>query len=328
MKKNRDFKGNFAKNIKNFIEYKRALGFVYEEGEYILARFDDFCCKYFPDAIELNKDIGLKWAETLDGEGGAAQSNRICVIREFGKYLNSIGIAAYIIPPNIHSKRQRPQAYIYSDEELSAIFKAADNFEPDWRSPLLHLVVPVAYRLMYCCGLRPVEIRRLHCADINFETGEIKILESKGHKDRLVVMADDMLALAKTYHQKIDSQLPNRTYFFHNDFFRNNLKKGMYSQVWMTKTFRKLLDTAGISKIDTQRPRAYDLRHTFATHRLSGWLKEGEDVGACISYLSEYMGHERLSDTAYYIHLVPEFYSQEVNQRFQVKADVLPEVPA
>jgi len=322
-KKSRNFVGLFSEHIKSFVEYKRALGFVYAEGEYILSRFDNFCLEHFPADSELSKDMGLKWAELLDGEAGAAQLNRIGVIREFGKYLNSIGVQAYVIPPNIHKKKVRPQAYIYTDAELSAFFRAADSFSPNKNSPALHFVIPMFYRLLYCCGLRPIEARRLRLSDVNLVTGEIKILESKGHKDRIVVMADDVLELAKKYHSKVSNIHPGRTYFF-----PNATGDGMYSEVWMTHTFRKVLIKAKISKIDNHRPRTYDLRHTFATHRLSQWLREGEEIDACISYLSEYMGHERLSDTAYYIHLIPEFYSHEVNSKFQVKADVLPEVPA
>lgn len=322
-KKSRNFDGAFSQHIKSFIEYKRALGFVYEEGEYVLSRFNDFCLKYFPSDSELSKDIGLKWAELLDGEAGAAQLNRIGVIREFGKYLNSIGAQAYVIPPNIHKKKVRPQAYIYTDAELNSLFRATDSFSPNKNSPARHLVIPVFFRLLYCCGLRPVEVRRLRLTDVNFVTGEIKILESKGHKDRIVVMSDDVLELAKKYHSEVSKIHPNRAYFF-----PNATGDGMYAGVWTTKTFQELLKKAGIPKVDNHRPRAYDLRHTFATRRLSQWLHEGEDIGACISYLSEYMGHEQLSGTAYYIHLVPEFYSHEVNSKFQIKADVLPEVPA
>jgi len=36
------------------------------------------------------------------------------------------------------------------------------------------------------------------------------------------------------------------------------------------------------------------------------WLDEGADINAKLPYLSRYMGHSSFSDTAYYIHLLPE----------------------
>jgi len=36
------------------------------------------------------------------------------------------------------------------------------------------------------------------------------------------------------------------------------------------------------------------------------WFEEGKDLYAMLPYLSTYMGHAEFSDTAYYIHLLPE----------------------
>ena len=37
--------------------------------------------------------------------------------------------------------------------------------------------------------------------------------------------------------------------------------------------------------------RFHDLRHTFATHRLYHWMRDGKDLNAMLPYLSAYMGH-------------------------------------
>lgn len=318
----RKFEGAFAECMDGFIKQKRALGYSYNEGAYILSNFERFCTHNFPGTVALDKEVGLKWAERRENETGTCQLNRISILREFGKYMNSIGIPAYVIPPNIHRKSERPQAYIFSHEELSALFRASDEFPYNPNTPIFHLMVSVIFRLIYCCGLRPIEARQLRVDDIDLKTGQIKILEGKRNKDRIVVMADDMLMLARKYDGQIARQYPERSHFFHNRF-----NGGSYSAVHMQKTFRKLLDAAGIKKIMPKSPRAYDLRHTFATHRLYQWLREGEDIDACLAYLSEYMGHSHLSDTAYYIHLVPEFFPQMAELGFQTRAEILPEVP-
>ena len=323
MKKNdRIFDGAFAGHMNGFIKQKRALGYSYDEGAYILSNFERFCKQHFPGAIALNREVGLKWAERRENETGTCQLNRISVLREFGKYMNSIGIPAYVIPPNIHRKSERPQPYIYSEEELSSLFRASDEFPYSPTTPIFHLVVSVMFRLIYCCGLRPVEARLLRTDDVDLKTGQIKILEAKRRKDRIVVMADDMLMLARKYDEQVALQHPGRPHFFYNRF-----SGGVYSNVHMQKTFRKLLDAAEIKKIAPKSPRPYDLRHTFATHRLYQWLREGEDIETCLAYLSEYMGHSHLSDTAYYIHLVPEFFPQMAELGFQTRAEILPEVP-
>jgi len=43
---------------------------------------------------------------------------------------------------------------------------------------------------------------------------------------------------------------------------------------------------------------------------LQKWMDEGKDIYAYLPYLSAYMGHSDFSETAYYIHLLPERLTQ------------------
>jgi integrase len=320
----REFNGVFAEHIVEFINKKQAMGYDYREGAYILSSFEKFCIKYFPEASALNQKIALKWAEKWAVEKSRCQLNRISVIREFARYMNSTGIPAYVIPLGFHKKFQaneRPVPHIYTKDELTAIFSAADKYRYQRKSPAMHLVIPVIFRLMYCCGLRPVEARRLHIQDVNLMSGCINIVESKGHKDRIVVMSDDMLQLARKYDVKVEQIYPDREYFFQNRTGK------MYSQSWSTDSFMNLLISAGLHKKDGKNPHEYDLRHTFATHRLYKWLQDGENINACLPYLSEYLGHAKLSSTAYYIHLVPEFYPKMMELGLDSSVNIIPDIP-
>ena len=151
----------------------------------------------------------------------------------------------------------------------------------------------------------------------------MNILESKGHKDRIVVLSEDMRELCKNYDQRVEAIHPERRYFFQSPSVRGD---GMYSMEWIIPTFRKFLQAAGISGYGEIRPRLYDLRHTFATHRLYQWVKEGKDINACLAYLSEYMGHSNLESTAYYIHLLPTLYTDlpelHLDSSFEMEADL------
>lgn len=51
--------------------------------------------------------------------------------------------------------------------------------------------------------------------------------------------------------------------------------------------------------------RVYDLCHSFASTVLNRWLDEKKDLYSRLPYLRSYMGHKELSETAYYIHLLP-----------------------
>lgn len=225
-------------------------------------------------------------------------------VRELARYMNRIGISAYVIPVDLAKKGARYIPHIYTNEELSTIFAVLDQTPYKRNFPIRHLVIPVIFRVIYCCGLRPSEARKLKVQNVDLEIGRLNILESKGHKDRIVMLSDDVLELCKKYRQKVCCILPKSEYFFPDS------SGNLYTKAWMEKTFRIVRAKADIQSCGGTTPRVYDFRHTFATNRLYQWMREKKDLTACLPYLSTFMGHEQLSDTAYYIHLVPEFFPQ------------------
>lgn len=225
-----------------------------------------------------------------------------------------------MIPIELARKSPKYVPHIYTRDELSVFFSAADRFEYHDKSPARHLVIPVIFRVIYCCGLRPGEARKLRTEDVCLKTGAIKIIESKGHKDRVVVLADDVLALCRNYRRQVERVFPSCEYFFPN-YGGGGLKKS-----WLDKIFWRCWDMAGRTEFSGNRPRCYDFRHTFATNCLCRWMREGKDLTACLPYLSAYLGHVQLSDTAYYVHLVPEYFPQMARMNCEKIESLLPEV--
>ena len=198
-----DFTGAFAPYICGLIAQKRAFGFDYLESERILYMFERFCQEQFPNETQITQQLVLKWAECRDCERNLFRLNRVSVIRELARYMNGIGIAAYVLPMELTRKTERHIPHIYTKEELSTIFSVIDQCQPSTRTPAKHLVVSVMFRMIYCCGLRPIEARRLRPEDVDLNTGCVKILESKGHKDRIVMLSGSILELCRRYSKKV-----------------------------------------------------------------------------------------------------------------------------
>ncbi|MCD2346147.1 tyrosine-type recombinase/integrase [Clostridium guangxiense] len=314
------FSSHFKEHIRGLVDQKHLLGYPYEESERILYNFDQFCIKNFDTEVNLTKEIGLAWAQINHSEKNNSFRNRLMPIRELARYMNRIGIEAYIIPVDLVKKGQRYIPHIYTKEELSSFFNVLDQIPYKRKFPLRHLVIPVIFRVIYCCGLRPSEARKLKVCNVNLKNGRLNILESKGHKDRVVILADDVLDLCKKYYKVKQLIFPQSEYFFPSS------DGSMYTKGWMEKTFRICWVNTGIQRSRGNPPRVYDFRHTFATNRLYKWLNEGKDLTACLPYLSAYMGHAQLSDTAYYIHLVPEFFPQMAQMDINKFECLIPEV--
>lgn len=314
------FESHFASRIEDFIAQKNALGFGYQESSRLLRDFDHFCLVHFPEETSLTEKLCLAWATKKDTEGNNTFRNRMMPVREFARYLNRNGELSYILPPDIARKDAPYAPYIYTETEILTLWDALDNLKPRGGFPVRHFVIPAMVKLMYCCGLRPAEARRLCVCDVDLENGRLNIMESKQHRSRIVMIADDVTAMLTNCNVAVSSVMPKREPFFPNS------EGGFYGKRGLEKIFRQTLRKAGIDGSGRRSPRLYDFRHTFATHRLYHWMREGKDLNAMLPYLSAYMGHAQLSDTYYYIHLVPGLLEEISGFTFSSAEEFLPEV--
>jgi integrase len=312
------YESNFAVRIQEFIAQKHAMGYSYKDYEKTMSNFDRFCCERFPEEMFLSKELCHTWA--LDSKYKPGVRGRLSPIREFARYLNRIGEPAYITPGALSKKDVRYLPHIYTELEIAAMWRAFDETKPLRNLPVRHFVTPAIFRLIYCCGLRPCEARRLKTENVDLRRGRIDILESKGHKSRIVVMADDVAAYMSEYDKQVSERMPNRTIFFPNS------KDGVYSCLWLNTEFNIAKVKAGITQFGDNVPRVYDFRHSFATHRLYRWMREGKSLDAMLPYLSAYMGHVCITSTYYYIHMVPGIFETMSGADYSRLETLIPEV--
>jgi integrase len=164
-------------------------------------------------------------------------------------------------------------------------------------SPCRHLIIPVIFRLIYFCGLRPNEGRELKRCDFCYEEKTLFIRKNKSHRERLIPVSDDVAELCRDYLEKIRPIVPDSEYMFPSPSGKP------YKKHWLSDTFRRLWEASNSGRPNVK---VYFLRHRYATAVFMKWIEEGADINAYIPYLSAYMGHASFKDTAYYIHLLPE----------------------
>lgn len=313
--------GNLAKYIAGLIECKNLLGYPYNSSARILQHFDSYCIEHWPHESTITKEMGLGWATIKEKEHPNGLLRRITPVRQLAKYMHSIGVDAYIIPPKIPHKQIRYVPHIFTAAELTAFFSSVDSCRTSPYSKSRHLVIPVIFRLIYCCGLRLSEARLLHVTDVDLFKGSVYIRKSKGHKDRLVYLSDDLIQLCTVYDKKIKRLIPDREAFFPNQ------EGKFYNIATIDCWFHEFWDHLPAAKHSSGNPpRVQDFRHSFAVKRLNLWVEEGKDINAYLPYLSIYLGHVHQADTDYYLHLVPEFFPVFLEKAGRISADILPEV--
>ncbi|MCD0455073.1 site-specific integrase [Chryseobacterium sp. LC2016-27] len=135
--------------------------------------------------------------------------------------------------------------------------------------------------LLYGCGLRVSELINMKIIDIDSKSGRISIIQSKGKKDRYVMLPQTVLPLLREYFKKYSP----KTYLFEGDF---NEK---YSARSVQQIVKKAAIKANIQKLVTP----HILRHSFATHLIEN--------GTDIRYIQELLGHNSIVTTQIYTHI-------------------------
>ena len=123
----------------------------------------------------------------------------------------------------------------------------------------------VLLSLGYGCGLRASEIVRLKVKHIDRAQNIIRIEQSKGRKDRNVMLSDEMLGLLrqwwKTRPSRYDAGIPLQERWLFPS--RKSAGRPMTTRQ-LNRLFHEAAEAAGIKKGVT----LHTLRHSFATHLL------------------------------------------------------------
>lgn len=137
----------------------------------------------------------------------------------------------------------------------------------------------------YGAGLRRSEIVTLKWQDILFEEHKIHVKQTKGNKDRIVMLPYSIVEVLKDYRK-----------LYHNDewVFAGQYKGEALSARTVQQVMTNAVTKAGLEKKAT----VHTLRHSFATHLL--------ESGTDIRYIQQLLGHSSIKTTMIYTHITPK----------------------
>ncbi|MCL2400891.1 MAG: site-specific integrase [Defluviitaleaceae bacterium] len=304
--------------VEGFIQFKRATGYCYNTEEYYLKKFVLHCktkgCTNAPGKAEF-----LAWIAKRPNELPQTQHTRISPIRQLYAYMQDMGWElSFVLPKSVKNSSDKYRPHYFREEEIIRFFSACNNLAARKENPCREIILPAAFRLIYCLGLRPFEAIRLKTSDVSLKNGYIDIIGSKHHRDRRLFISVELVNYLSEYAMKI------RSVWSAHKFFLPKGEVDCYADGYLSTNFQKIW--ASIANAHTDgRVRLYDMRHHFAFENINRWIREGKDVNAMVAYLSKYMGHSSIECTYYYIHLVPHFFKDYASVVKNL-ADVLPEV--
>lgn len=135
--------------------------------------------------------------------------------------------------------------------------------------------------MIYSAGLRIGELINLQLAHIDIERRQIIVKNSKGRKDRNVILAKSFIPLMLNY---LNTYQPKT-------FFAEGKPLKQYSQESIRAFLKRSCKAANITKKVTP----HTLRHSYATHLLEN--------GIDLRYIQELLGHAKPETTMIYTHV-------------------------
>lgn len=306
------FVSELAADLDAFLAFKRSLGIKYQRAEFTLREFDRFVFERSRThgPVRLDETI-LAWLAGKQGRKPVSVTNELGVLREFCLHRRrshpTTPIPGRIWAPQSAQSKFLP--YIFTDAQVRDLVRRATRLaHPRFRGAVFRALLLV----LYCTGIRFGEALRLRIRDVDMKQRVLFVAESKG-RSRWVPFDRSLACELASYlraRQAYASAAPDDRFFVGAD--RHRLPT---NTAWCT--ISKLLRDAGL-KPGSGRvgPRPYDLRHTFAVHRLVRWYRAGVDVNGRLPWLSAYMGHGNLLGTERYLTATLELMAT-AGRRFQ-----------
>ncbi len=257
-----------------------------------------------PQALDTITSVGLTDYLSSIAEGGMSprtSSRRLSALRQYFGFLVQEGIRTD--NPTIKIDRPklgRPLPKYLAEFEVDALLTAARS-QRGRHGRRLTLIV----ELLYATGLRISELVTLPASAAKAQ--DALIIYGKGGKERLVPLGRRSISAMQSYEKD-----------------RNSFSVGRGDSPWLfpsrgngghisRRRVGQMLDELAVEAgIEVQKVSPHVLRHAFATHLLHN--------GADLRTVQELLGHEDLSTTEIYTHILDERMKSLVLQKHPLAA--------
>jgi integrase/recombinase XerD len=308
------FTSPLAPALREFLEFKRRRGDRYIREEFRLHDFDRFMAARVRPGRPWQLDAAiLAWLASRPGRRPSSVSLDMAVIRQFWLHVrrhHPRRCRREIRWPKLSSPEMKPFIpYVLTTENVRLLLRLATSLEhPPFQGVLFRALLLV----LYCTGLRFGEALRLRICDVDLPRKVMFVGESKGRARWVPFDSSLQRELTRYLRARREFAVAGP-----GDSFFVGVNKTQLSPKTAWRTMAKLFRKAGLKPSRGRvGPRPYDMRHTFAVHRLTRWYREGVDLHAHLPWLSAYMGHIDLLGTETYLTATPELLALAA-RRFQ-----------
>jgi integrase/recombinase XerD len=267
-------------HVEDYLRLRRALGFKLERAGWLLPQLVDYL--EAAGAATITSDLAIAWARLPQRARPNHWAQRLAIARGFARYLQAFDPTAEVPPAGVFpTRRQRATPYLWSHSDICRLLEGARML----RSPLRAATHEALFGLLAATGMRLGEAIGLQRDDVDFAAGVITIRQAKFDRTRLVPLHPTVTQALRRYAARRDRLCPPRS----SAFFLSSVGTAL-DRSGVAKTLRQITTSMGI-RTAAVRPRAHDLRHSFAVHTLIRWHRSEVNIDEHIALLSTYLGH-------------------------------------
>jgi integrase/recombinase XerD len=220
-----------------------------------------------------------------NGEGPAATSTiqrKAATLRSFYRHLRREGVRDSDPTASLSTPRSSQKLpNVLGRAEVQRLLDQPKGSEP------MSLRDRALLELMYACGLRASEVIDIEVSQVDLESGLLRV-RGKGSKERIVPIGKVAVRAVRDYLRRGRPELVGAR--VQANLFVN-FRGGPLTRQGLYKIVQRHAESAGLAG----RMSPHTLRHTFATHLLSG--------GCDLRSLQEMLGHADVATTQVYTHL-------------------------
>ena len=257
--------------MQQYLALKQALGRVYDNETRTLLHWDGFLYRHQGRSRVIQSDSFNVWAAQLSHLNPSVLRHRLRIVRNFLRFHSrqyKVGFLPDLatFPRTVSPRLPR----LVSEEEMARVLAAAARLEPPPSNPLRAQTVRIALLLLFCCGLRRGEMRRLKLSDFDPEQNLLRIESTKFHKSRWVPLSPSVAIELRGYlelrrrHREADQQ--DGLLFWTGR--RSRSPKG-YTATSLVDNWQQLCLSVGVLDERGRPPRLHDLRHGFIIRALA-----------------------------------------------------------
>lgn len=280
---------NYINLSKQFLQYKRYLGYKYKTDEIIIKEIVKYLNDNNIDII--TKEVIENYVRLNRNLTQNTIARNIVTFKAFCKYIKQQGIEAYQVSDKIYTREIKYKAYIYSHDEIKRIYNSLTKaINSNHYSYYCKVIYPIIIKILYQTGMRIGEILNLTINDYDSINGLFHLKQTKNNQERLIVLSDGLNKIINDYTIKFNYKFK----------FDNRLFKVSVSSV--ETYFDKVLSLSNIVKTDNG-PRLHDLRHTFIVHLIEKFINEELDLNVMLPIIQTHVGHQSIKSLTYYFQI-------------------------